>query len=191
MGEISKEDAAKYLGCSVRQVERYTSENRLGVTYVKGRAKPSPRYDEGELERFKAELSRELLRPSWQQGAGQEEAMRPDTTALSLHVASEDQVQVLAARVLATLLQAAQRDGQSDVTRHDATTASHDVALSRPQVLVGEKLLLDLGEAQALTGLSRAHLRAAVDAGELQAKKIGRGWKVRRTDLEKYLEGLF
>jgi excisionase family DNA binding protein len=47
-----------------------------------------------------------------------------------------------------------------------------------------------LAEAQALTGLSRNVLRTAIDAGELKAKQIGRGWKIKKTDLESYIEKL-
>ncbi len=201
MGELSKEEAAKYLGCSARQVERYASENRLGVRYVKGRAKPSPRYDEGELARFKAELERTVERPAVQV-LGPEEANRHEPTgqgsALSLPVALDgappEALQVLAGQMLAALLQAAQGQAQAqrDTNRQgDVGPASLPVASSdalKPQVLVSEKLLLDLAEAQALTGLSRAHLRAAITSGEMSARLIGRGWKIRRFELERYLE---
>lgn len=86
MGELSKEEAAKYLGCSARQIERLTSENRLGVRYVKGRAKPSPRYDEGELARFKAEAERATERPAVQVLGP--ERTRHDATARICRLAS-------------------------------------------------------------------------------------------------------
>ncbi len=53
------------------------------------------------------------------------------------------------------------------------------------------KLLLTLDEAQALTGLSRSTLRGAIDEGGLKAAQIGRAWRIRRGDLEKYLAKLF
>ena len=194
MGELSKEEAAKYLGISPRQVERLTSENRLGVRYVKGRAKPSPRYDEGELARFKAEQERTIEKPAVQV-LGPEQGSRHDATnqkeALSLNVAlngaPSEALHVLAGQMLGALLQAAQAQPDTN-PQNDALPASHNVALTRPQVLVGEKLLLDLAEAQALTGLSRDHLRAAIASGELQAKRIGRGFKVRRDELERWVK---
>ena len=58
-------------------------------------------------------------------------------------------------------------------------------------VSVGEKLLLTLGDAASLTSLSKQRLRDAIKAGTLKALFIGKGWKVRRLDLEDYLRVLF
>ncbi len=63
---MTKAEAAEYLGCSVRQLERYTSENRIGVRYEKGRTRPTPVYNEGELEAFKTSLERVVFRPAIQ-----------------------------------------------------------------------------------------------------------------------------
>jgi excisionase family DNA binding protein len=46
-------------------------------------------------------------------------------------------------------------------------------------------------EAQALTGLSREVLRDAIASGELKAKVIGKGWQVKRSDVEEYVDRLF
>jgi excisionase family DNA binding protein len=60
----------------------------------------------------------------------------------------------------------------------------------RATVPIEHKLLLTLAEAQAMTGLSRSTLRAAIDAGELRARQIGRAWRVKRADLESYIGSL-
>ncbi|WP_164929387.1 helix-turn-helix domain-containing protein [Gloeobacter violaceus] len=54
----------------------------------------------------------------------------------------------------------------------------------QPAAALGEKILLTLGEAQALTGLSRDHLKRAIAAGELRAGKLGRAWRIKRSRLE-------
>jgi excisionase family DNA binding protein len=41
-----------------------------------------------------------------------------------------------------------------------------------------------------LTGLSRATLRDAIEAGDLKAKMIGKAWRVKRGDLEAFVESL-
>jgi excisionase family DNA binding protein len=64
-------------------------------------------------------------------------------------------------------------------------------AKQRPSVPTEHKLLLTLDEAQAMTGLSRAFLRADIAEGRLLAGQIGRSWRIRRDDLKSYLEGLF
>jgi excisionase family DNA binding protein len=45
-------------------------------------------------------------------------------------------------------------------------------------------------EAAQLSGLSRGHLREAIDAGKLKARIIGRGWRVKRDDLDAYVKKL-
>jgi excisionase family DNA binding protein len=57
-------------------------------------------------------------------------------------------------------------------------------------VPVEAKLLLTLQEAQALTGLSRDTLRHAIDDGTLKAQVIGRGFKIKRADLDEYVAKL-
>ncbi|MDJ0591892.1 MAG: helix-turn-helix domain-containing protein [Pleurocapsa sp. MO_226.B13] len=63
-------------------------------------------------------------------------------------------------------------------------------AENRPFVPVEEKLLLTLSEVQALTGLSRETLRDAIKNEELPAKIIGKAWRIKRGDLEDYVENL-
>lgn len=54
-----------------------------------------------------------------------------------------------------------------------------------------QKFLLTLTEAQELTGLGRTILREAITQGKLKAKIIGKTWRVKYTDLERYIEKLF
>lgn len=74
----------------------------------------------------------------------------------------------------------------------EARTSRRDSEHKKPTAQESAaKLLLNLEEAQVLTGISSAALRASIQNGELKAKKIGRGWKMRRADLESYLEQIF
>ena len=54
-----------------------------------------------------------------------------------------------------------------------------------------QKITLSLDEAAEVSGLTRSHLLSAVKSGALNAKKIGRGWRVRRVDLDDYINKLF
>jgi len=58
------------------------------------------------------------------------------------------------------------------------------------RIPVSEKLLLSLNEAQNLTGLSRERLKKAITEEKLKASVIGRGWKIKRKDLDIYIENL-
>ncbi len=59
-----------------------------------------------------------------------------------------------------------------------------------PAVAVENKLTLNLAEAAQLSGLSRQHLREAIRGKKLKAKIIGRGWRMKRSDLESYIQKL-
>ena len=62
-------------------------------------------------------------------------------------------------------------------------------AMASP-VRLADKLTLTLTEAALLSGLSRSHLREAIEAGELKGRIIGRGFKVKRADLDAYMRKL-
>lgn len=63
--------------------------------------------------------------------------------------------------------------------------------ISRPSVVpVEAKLMLTLAEAAQLAGLSRGLLLEAIREGRLKGQKLGRGWKVKRSDLEKWVARL-
>ena len=62
--------------------------------------------------------------------------------------------------------------------------------VDRLTVPIHHKLTLSLAEASALSGVSRQRLRAAIKDGTLTAQIIGRGYRVKRTDLEDYVDSL-
>jgi excisionase family DNA binding protein len=57
-------------------------------------------------------------------------------------------------------------------------------------IRVSEKLLLSVGDCRLLTGLSEQNLRDAIHDGKLRAKIIGRGYKIKRKDLDEFVEQL-
>ncbi|MEM6404190.1 MAG: helix-turn-helix domain-containing protein, partial [Cyanobacteria bacterium P01_D01_bin.116] len=61
----------------------------------------------------------------------------------------------------------------------------------KPIVPIESKILLTLDEAQAMTGLSKSYLREAIGQGSLNAKQIGKSWRVKRCDLDNFVENLF
>jgi excisionase family DNA binding protein len=68
----------------------------------------------------------------------------------------------------------------------DAITPKHK-ALT---VEIADKPLLKLDEAATLTGLSRDILRKAIDTKELEGKMIGKAYRIKRDDLDKYIKNL-
>jgi hypothetical protein len=57
-------------------------------------------------------------------------------------------------------------------------------------VRVSEKLLLNLNDCKLLTGLSEQNLRDAIKSDRLKAKIIGRGWKIKKQDLDDFVSNL-
>lgn len=55
---------------------------------------------------------------------------------------------------------------------------------------VEKKILLTLKEVQALTGLSQEILREAIKSGKLKAKIIGKSWRIKKIDIENYIDSL-
>ena len=55
---------------------------------------------------------------------------------------------------------------------------------------ITDKLTLSLIKASQLSGLSRGHLRQAIEAKKLKARIIGKGWRVKRSDLDAYVQKL-
>ena len=68
---MNKQEAAEFLGVSVRALERYVQQGRIGGHYEKGKTRPTLVFDAAELEAFKAELDQKLYRPAV-------EATKPD-----------------------------------------------------------------------------------------------------------------
>jgi excisionase family DNA binding protein len=159
---MNKKEAAERLSVSTRLVEKYAGEGRLGeVQYVRGKTGRQADYDEQAVERLKAELEAPAS------------ALVPAVAAQSREtglIAPQDRERFIAA------LEA--------IASHEQTRAGLIV------VPVADKLVLSLIEAAQLSGLSRGHLREAIEAKKLKARIIGRGWKVKRADLEAYITKL-
>ncbi len=173
---MTKKEAALFLGMSERTLERYTSQNRIGVRYEKGKTFEVAVYEQGELERFKTELERPTHRPAVQRMSDQNGSAtnndNPDSTALS-PLASFDAIErIITATAQATI---------------QAMVSNAPAQPERPGVAVADKLLLTLAECQTLTGLSRGTLREAIGLKKLKAQQIGRAWRIKRSDLDTYI----
>jgi excisionase family DNA binding protein len=76
---------------------------------------------------------------------------------------------------------------QSSLSGNDARPAiEHEQAISE----LAYKLMLTLHEAALLSGLSRGFLRSAIRDGRLKGRVLGRGYKVKRADLDDFLRRL-
>ncbi len=171
---MDKKQAAEFLGVSPRTLERYTTQKKLSVTYRQGKTAAEAVYDEAELQRFKDALENKTFptRPAVEQKPG-------------------DEVQALVASARATGLTEAVGSFKDELIEalRALKPGGAPVTVAVP---VSEKLMLSLKEASALAGISRDRLLAAIESGKLKASKdtIGRGWRVKRDDLDIYVKKL-
>lgn len=181
---MNKQDAANLLGVTPRTLESYVKAGRVPVSYVRGKTRPVADFEESELQRLKSQLEAPV-----------------NASALVLSEPRGTAIDTLSQFDVVSTLDAA----SSEVSKETARAAL--VALARlagveagdngalvpgnaTSVGTADKLLLTLAEAQALTGLSRGVLRAAIGAKELKARQIGRAWRIKRADLERFVEAL-
>jgi excisionase family DNA binding protein len=55
---------------------------------------------------------------------------------------------------------------------------------------IADKILLTVNDCRLLTGLSEQSLRDAIHDGKLKARIIGRGYKIKRQDLDEFIKQL-
>ena len=169
---MNKKEAAEYLGVSTRAIERYTKQGKLHVQYQKGKTRPVAVYTQEELDLLKEQLSITIHKPAIEESPTVTD--NPDKTPVGISGLLEKIALPLFSH-LAALTEAVQ----------NLQPPSGSI-----EVPIAEKLLLTLPEVQALTGLSRSTLRDAIENEQLPAKIIGKAWRIKRGDLEDYIENL-
>lgn len=199
---MNKDEAANYLGCSVRALERYTQKGRLGASYVKGKTRPTVEYREEDLRAFKVELDAELYpqRPAVERPPAENSANlahNPAALATLGNTAPLGDVQELVSMIVRESVKESVSAAleASDAERERFTAALETIAAQgqhgpAPAVPIADKVMLTLTDAAALSSLSRGHLTAAIHAGKLKAQILGKGFKIKRSDLDSYVQKL-
>ena len=171
---MNKKQAAKFLGVSTRAIERYVAKGKLPVRYTKDKTgRQVAVFEEAQVKKIKREL--ETL-------AHSQPAPKAPTDAKTHPAAGNGKV----------ALRGAQLPAPASVTAFaDALAASLQKHLGHPQLVpIPDKLTLSLSEASGLSGFSRDFLRKAITAGTLSAAKRGKGWNIKRDDLDSYVKNL-
>ncbi len=167
---MNKKEAANYLGVSTRAIERYTKQGKLSVKYEKGKTRPIATYNPDELKKLKEELETPVYQPSVVTTTNKDNG---DITPVGISQNLE--------KLLFPIL---------DLLKKLNDKLAYLEPSAKPLVPVEEKLLLTLKEVQALTGLSNKILTEAIKSGELKAKMMGKSWRIKRFDLENYIDSL-
>jgi len=173
---MNKKQAAKFLRVSTRAIERYVAKGKLPVRYTKDKTgRQVAIFEEAQVKKIKTELET-LAHP--------QPAPKTPTDAKTHPAAGNGNGKVA--------LRGGQRPAPPSVTPFaDALAASLQKHLGHPQLVpIPDKLTLSLSEASGLSGFSRDFLRKAITAGTLGAAKRGKGWNIKREDLESYIKQL-
>jgi Helix-turn-helix domain len=164
--EMRKKEAAKYVGCSVRSLENYTSQGRIGVKYERSKTRPVALYSRAELDRLKAELDSTLYAPAI---SNQEEGKRGSIVRRD----SASDLMLVLSRIFEAMQELAGKD--------------RDLSI----VELAHMPLLKLKEAQRYSNLSQTELLGAIEADELKATRADGEWRIRREVLEEYIRKNF
>jgi excisionase family DNA binding protein len=188
---MTKKEACEALGISERTLDKHARAGRLSVQYVAIKTGKRADFDPLEVERLKADLEAAqgavspVYDPSQVDGA-----IEPQTGAIESLRAVAPLTRPMARRTNeAQFLVLAPEDFPALAQAFGAATVPSGGALDA--VPIADRLIVDLDGAAKLSGLSRGQIREAIKAGELAARKIGRGWKIERAALDRWVKELF
>ncbi len=190
---MNKKEVAEYLKLSEKTVERYKASGKLSARLRRvvggdGKTRKVLDFEQPDVERLRCELDGGIVYPNLTDG-------QPQTNAKT-----DTDIQTGTGRESATN-NGISRIGQTqtDIEIQTQTANPIDIIFARFENVIEKnlevfrasgKLLLDLKDCRLLTGLSDANLRAAIHSGELAGKIVGRGFKIKRADLDKYIKNL-
>jgi excisionase family DNA binding protein len=182
---MNKKEVAKILNVSEKTIERYKSAGKLPAKLKRvvggdGKARRVLDFNESDVEELKRHLSTDILFPTVTDGHAQTKTSIDTDRQTDFDTSNLDNTQ------LSTLGQTATGNIIDAISGRFESVLEKNLATVR----VGGKILLSVKECALLTGLSGDYLRAAIKAGKLKAKIIGRGWKVKRQDLDIFIKKL-
>ena len=157
----TKQQVAELFGCSKKSVERWVKKGKLTPTFVTGRHGKQAVFDPEEVESLKELEDSMAIDRSVVPG----ESVTVPTQTPTLTPALVNQAVESVSMPLNSLV---------TVTRENRSVPIHC------------KLFLSLNEAKEFSGLPRAFIKEAINSGELEASIIGRGWRIKRAELERW-----
>ena len=163
---MNKKEAAAYLGCSERAIERYVQSGKISCSYEKGKTRTVAVFTQSELDKIKYQS--ESVTPAYEQIA------EPRQTA----TIAENELTIYHDEPV----------GVVEVGDISKLSAMVELLLVGQQLKASDKLVLTVDECHQLTGFPREMIKEAIANGELSAKKIGRSWRVKRSCLNAYID---
>lgn len=187
MRMLDKKQAAEYLGVTTRTLERHTKEGKLSVRYEQSQFGEIAMFDPEELENFKEDKQITRIKPTI-------ETDRPELTNRPINsqsqIARSPQAELFNPQQPETTLGIAALMAPLGALFGNLTNAINHHSSRVTATEIRSKLLLTLDEAQIVTGLSRDLLLDAIKNGELPSKIMGKAYRIKTQDLERYIQEL-
>ncbi len=194
---MNKQEAAEYLNISVRTLQRLTADGAIIAGMVKGKTGLVTDYTKDDLDAYKKRAA--------------EPQQRDDTRYVKPHVIPSDApsqalqragngmsveaLELITTRLSETFEESPFAQEMRELAKRmtnalEAIQAQGSASSEADSLPLEEKLTLSIDDAARLSGLSANHIYAAVRAGKLKGKIVGRGWRVKRPDLDAYVKKL-
>lgn len=187
MRMLDKKQAAEYLGVTTRTLERHAKEGKLSVRYENSQFGEIAMFDPEELEAFKEGKQISRIKPTIEPNQPEQidRPLNPQS-----QIARSPQAELFNPQQPETTFSIAALMAPLGALFGNLTRAidNHGSRVSTTELR--SKLLLTLDEAQAITGLSRDLLQEATKNGELPSKMMGKAYRIKTQDLERYIADL-
>ncbi|MFY9223256.1 MAG: helix-turn-helix domain-containing protein [Blastocatellia bacterium] len=204
---IGKDEAAKILGVSTRAVERYAEAGKLTVKYKKQqRGGQKAVYVLKEVEALNEEMKNPKAEPK------EPKENHPDTSSVAL-LSKQDRTNVIIQneRFISAFEKFVEHISKSDkLPVGEGSEKDRDLVAQNEKLVnkagelveqltkhansvifpVEQKLILTLEEVAGVTSQSVGAVRKLVKEGKLKATKLNNKWRVKKGDLEEWVQRL-
>ena len=186
---LDKKQAAEYLGVTTRTLERHAKEGKLSVRYEQSQFGEVAMFDPEELENFREGKQTTRIKPTIEPNRV-EQIDRPPNPQSQIARSPQTQLELSnpqqpESTFALTALIAPLGSWFGNLTR---AIDNHSSRVTTTELR--SKLLLTLDEAQTITGLSREILQDAIKNGEIPSKIMGKSYRIKQKDLERYIDEL-
>jgi excisionase family DNA binding protein len=183
---MNKKEAAELLGVSEKTVERYKSSGKLSarlkrIVGADGKSRKVLDFNQSDLDRLKRELSGNVVFPELTDGHAQTKTQTDTDRQTQIDGAN------FANNKLSTVEQTQTANLFEMIFKSLETISERNLRGSDRF----QKLMLTVDEASAVSGLPKAFLdRAIKKDGALKATKIGGRYRIKRQDLDEFINNL-
>jgi excisionase family DNA binding protein len=191
---LNKTEAAEYLECTTRTLERHIKDKKIGVTYQESRYGEVAMFDPQELKDFKTgktstRTARIVPAASYEPAEFIDDST-PTEQPGQIVSTPKPQLEPSNPQQPETTFGIAALMAPLGALFNNLTRAIDNHGSRVTATELRSKLLLTLDEAQIITGLSRDILQEAIKNGELPSKIMGKAYRIKTQDLERYIANL-